>query len=51
MADADGATKFADIAKVEAGLQNISPKPVSIIYDGLKLGSNVMYLSKELNVL
>ncbi|XP_051971730.1 dolichyl-phosphate beta-glucosyltransferase [Xyrauchen texanus] len=27
MADADGATKFADIEKVEAGLQSISPKP------------------------
>lgn len=27
MADADGATKFEDIEKVEAGLQNVSPKP------------------------
>lgn len=27
MADADGATKFADIEKVEAGLHNIDPKP------------------------
>ncbi|MBN3301558.1 ALG5 glucosyltransferase, partial [Amia calva] len=27
MADADGATKFADIEKVEAGLQALSPKP------------------------
>ncbi|KAJ8275575.1 hypothetical protein COCON_G00073270 [Conger conger] len=27
MADADGATKFADLEKVEAGLQDISPKP------------------------
>ncbi|TTK47653.1 Dolichyl-phosphate beta-glucosyltransferase [Bagarius yarrelli] len=27
MADADGATKFADIAKVETGLQKLSPKP------------------------
>ncbi|XP_047660501.1 dolichyl-phosphate beta-glucosyltransferase isoform X2 [Tachysurus fulvidraco] len=26
MADADGATKFADFAKVEAGLQKLSPK-------------------------
>lgn len=28
MADADGATKFADIEKVEEGLQSISEKPV-----------------------
>ncbi|XP_030648546.1 dolichyl-phosphate beta-glucosyltransferase [Chanos chanos] len=27
MADADGATKFADIEKVEAALQSINPKP------------------------
>ncbi|XP_062869653.1 dolichyl-phosphate beta-glucosyltransferase [Trichomycterus rosablanca] len=27
MADADGATKFADVEKVEAGLENLSPKP------------------------
>uniref|UniRef100_A0A3B4EB03 dolichyl-phosphate beta-glucosyltransferase n=1 Tax=Pygocentrus nattereri TaxID=42514 RepID=A0A3B4EB03_PYGNA len=27
MADADGATKFGDIEKVEAGLENLSPKP------------------------
>ncbi|KAL4608564.1 dolichyl-phosphate beta-glucosyltransferase [Arapaima gigas] len=27
MADADGATKFADVEKVEAALQDISPKP------------------------
>uniref|UniRef100_A0A3B1IF68 dolichyl-phosphate beta-glucosyltransferase n=1 Tax=Astyanax mexicanus TaxID=7994 RepID=A0A3B1IF68_ASTMX len=27
MADADGATKFEDLEKVEAGLENISPKP------------------------
>lgn len=36
MADADGATKFADVAKLEAGLQNLSPKPVSIISYRLK---------------
>lgn len=28
MADADGATKFSDIDKVEAGLNELSPKPV-----------------------
>lgn len=28
MADADGATKFADVEKVEEGLQSISEKPV-----------------------
>lgn len=28
MADADGATKFSDIEKVEAGLNDLSPKPV-----------------------
>ncbi|CAN9501848.1 unnamed protein product [Ophioblennius macclurei] len=27
MADADGATKFSDIVKVEAGLHDLSPKP------------------------
>ncbi|XP_019727878.1 dolichyl-phosphate beta-glucosyltransferase [Hippocampus comes] len=27
MADADGATKFADVEKVEMGLQDLSPKP------------------------
>ncbi|XP_058483129.1 dolichyl-phosphate beta-glucosyltransferase [Solea solea] len=27
MADADGATKFSDLAKVEAALQNVNPKP------------------------
>lgn len=30
MADADGATKFADIEKVEEGLNNLRPWPVSI---------------------
>lgn len=30
MADADGATKFADIEKVEEGLKNLRPWPVSI---------------------
>ena len=30
MADADGATKFADIEKVEEGLKNLQPWPVSI---------------------
>ncbi len=28
MADADGATKFSDIDKVEAGLNDLNPKPV-----------------------
>lgn len=28
MADADGATKFSDIEKVEAALCDLSPKPV-----------------------
>lgn len=28
MADADGATKFSDIEKVEAGLHDLNPKPV-----------------------
>lgn len=28
MADADGATKFCDIEKVEAGLNDLDPKPV-----------------------
>lgn len=28
MADADGATKFADIEKLEAGLNELDPKPV-----------------------
>ncbi|XP_028839145.1 dolichyl-phosphate beta-glucosyltransferase [Denticeps clupeoides] len=27
MADADGATRFSDVEKVEAGLRNLSPKP------------------------
>lgn len=30
MADADGATKFCDIEKVEAGLNELNPKPVRI---------------------
>lgn len=28
MADADGATKFSDIEKLEAGLNDLNPKPV-----------------------
>lgn len=28
MADADGATKFSDLEKVEAGLHGLNPKPV-----------------------
>lgn len=35
MADADGATKFADIEKVEEGLKNLQPWPVSINSHGL----------------
>ena len=30
MADADGATRFSDIDKVEAGLKDIEPNPVSL---------------------
>lgn len=30
MADADGATKFSDIEKVEAGLHDLNPKPVQM---------------------
>lgn len=30
MADADGATKFEDIEKVEEGLKNLQPWPVSM---------------------
>lgn len=31
MADADGATKFADVEKVEAGLHDVNIKPVSVM--------------------
>lgn len=31
MADADGATKFADVEKVEVGLRDLSPKPVKVL--------------------
>lgn len=37
MADADGATKFADIEKVEEGLENLQPWPVSINFCGFSL--------------
>lgn len=37
MADADGATKFADIEKVEEGLKNLQPWPVSINSGGFSL--------------
>lgn len=30
MADADGATKFPDLEKVEAGLNELKPKPVCL---------------------
>lgn len=30
MADADGATKFSDIDKVEAALNDLNPKPVRL---------------------
>ncbi|XP_066506485.1 dolichyl-phosphate beta-glucosyltransferase [Hoplias malabaricus] len=43
MADADGATKFADIEKVEAGLQNLSPKPENM---AISCGSRA-HLEKE----
>lgn len=32
MADADGATKFPDIEKLEKGLNDLQPWPVSIEY-------------------
>ena len=31
MADADGATKFSDIEKVEAGLKELNPGPVCFL--------------------
>uniref|UniRef100_A0A8C9U5Z7 Dolichyl-phosphate beta-glucosyltransferase n=1 Tax=Scleropages formosus TaxID=113540 RepID=A0A8C9U5Z7_SCLFO len=43
MADADGATKFADIEKVEAGLRDISPKPENM---AISCGSRA-HLEKE----
>ncbi|KAG7322441.1 hypothetical protein KOW79_013787 [Hemibagrus wyckioides] len=43
MADADGATKFADVAKLEAGLQNLSPKPENM---AISCGSRA-HLEKE----
>lgn len=32
MADADGATKFSDIDKVEAALRDLNPKPVRLCW-------------------
>lgn len=32
MADADGATKFPDLEKVEAGLSELDPKPVCLSF-------------------
>lgn len=32
MADADGATKFEDLEKVETALKDISPKPVRALH-------------------
>ncbi|KAM9846639.1 dolichyl-phosphate beta-glucosyltransferase [Aulostomus maculatus] len=43
MADADGATKFADIEKVEAGLNDLSPKPENM---AISCGSRA-HLEKE----
>lgn len=43
MADADGATKFADLEKVEASLQSISPKPENM---AISCGSRA-HLEKE----
>ncbi|KAL7847465.1 hypothetical protein AOLI_G00221830 [Acnodon oligacanthus] len=43
MADADGATKFGDIEKVEAGLENLSPKPENM---AISCGSRA-HLEKE----
>lgn len=31
MADADGATKFEDLDKVEAALKDLNPKPVRVL--------------------
>lgn len=36
MADADGATKFEDLEKVEAGLKDLNPKPVCVLSHALK---------------
>lgn len=35
MADADGATKFPDLEKVEAGLNELNPKPVCLSYSSV----------------
>ncbi|KAI5612999.1 dolichyl-phosphate beta-glucosyltransferase [Silurus asotus] len=43
MADADGATKFSDFEKVEAGLQNLIPKPENM---AISCGSRA-HLEKE----
>uniref|UniRef100_A0A4W6FQG2 Dolichyl-phosphate beta-glucosyltransferase n=1 Tax=Lates calcarifer TaxID=8187 RepID=A0A4W6FQG2_LATCA len=43
MADADGATKFADIDKVEAGLNDLNPKPENM---AISCGSRA-HLEKE----
>lgn len=36
MADADGATKFEDLEKVEAALKDLNPKPVCVLSRALK---------------
>ncbi|XP_059207426.1 dolichyl-phosphate beta-glucosyltransferase [Centropristis striata] len=43
MADADGATKFSDLEKVEAGLNNLNPKPENL---GISCGSRA-HLEQE----
>ncbi|KAM4620642.1 dolichyl-phosphate beta-glucosyltransferase [Polymixia lowei] len=43
MADADGATKFADLEKAEAGLRDLNPKPENM---GIVCGSRA-HLEKE----
>ncbi len=47
MADADGATKFADIENVEEGLESVSEKPVrhhffKIIIDRQRIANNLL---------
>lgn len=44
MADADGATKFADIEKMESGLKDLQPKPVSYILLLIQCSANTILL-------
>lgn len=47
MADADGATKFKDIEKVEKGLENLQPWPVRFY---LATFSPFCWISKTINM-